>query len=47
MKISPVGAELLHKEGRTGRWTDGHTHMTKLIVFYAIFKTLLNNDHYK
>jgi hypothetical protein len=33
MKISPVGAELLHAEGRT----DGRTDMTKLRVAFRNF----------
>jgi hypothetical protein len=40
MKIRPVGEELFHADGHTGRWTDSRTagrtesqrYMTKLIV---------------
>jgi len=32
MKIRPVEAELLQADGRTDRWTDEQTDMTKLRV---------------
>ena len=34
MKIRPVGAELLHADGRTDRQTDRQTDMTKLILVF-------------
>ena len=36
-KIRPVGAELFHVDRCTDRWTDGQTHMTKLIVAFRNF----------
>jgi hypothetical protein len=32
MKMYPLGADLLHTDGRTGRQTEGRTNMTKIIV---------------
>jgi len=39
MKIPPVGAELFHEEGWTGRQTDSYkrTDITKLIVAFCKF----------
>jgi hypothetical protein len=34
MKIRPVEVELFHADGRT----DGQTDMTKIIVFFEIFR---------
>jgi len=32
IKICTVGVELFHEEGRTGRWTDGHTYILRNIT---------------
>jgi hypothetical protein len=37
MKISPVGAELFHADGQTGRPRDRQTTMTELIVSFSTF----------
>jgi hypothetical protein len=37
MEIRPVGAELLHADGRTDRRTEGQMDMTKLIVAFRNF----------
>jgi len=39
MKIRPVGAKMFHAEERTHR----QTHMTKVIVLFAILRTRLTN----
>jgi len=40
MKLRPVGAELLHADGRT----DGQTDMTKLIVAFLNFANAPENQ---
>jgi len=37
MKIRPLGAELLHADGRTDGRTDRQTDMTNVIVIYRNF----------
>jgi hypothetical protein len=41
-KISPVGAESFHADGRTDEWTEGRTGMTKLIVAFRNFANAPN-----
>jgi hypothetical protein len=40
MTIHPVAAKLFHVD----RWTDGHTHMTKLTVALLYFANVPNKE---
>jgi hypothetical protein len=44
MKIRPVGAELLHADGRSVGRTDGLADMTKLIVAFLTFANAPKKD---
>jgi hypothetical protein len=45
MKIRPVGAELFHADGRTGRQVGRQTDMTKLIVALPNFVNAPKNRY--
>ena len=40
MKITPLGSEMFHTDGRTDRWSD----MTMLIVAFSNFANAPKND---
>ena len=43
MKIYPVGAELFHAVGQTGRQMNRHTDMTKVTVAFGNFASAAKN----
>ena len=43
VNISPVGGEMFYTDGRTDRWTDRQTDMTKLIVAFRNFENASKN----
>jgi len=44
MKNNPVGAEVLHADGRTDRRTNKRTGMTMLIAAFRNFANALRNE---